>query len=106
MAGVQLLYILVYCVVLVELKEYQSTTGKLKIIKLNIRPSPLLMCVTYPGLGPTGYDYYTLDSTTSAWPQQEKFTLPRNLFSHLGFPECSCCLECSIVLGFVVIVDW
>ena len=37
---------------------------------------------------------YTLDSTAGAWSQQEIF--PRHLFSHLGFPECSCCLECKM----------
>ena len=27
---------------------------------------------------------------------QVKFTLPGHLFTHFGFPECPCCLECNI----------
>ena len=38
----------------------------------------------------------TLDSTAGAWPKQVKFTLPGHIFTHLGYPECSCCLECNI----------
>ena len=38
---------------------------------------------------------YALDSRTGAWPQQVKFTLPGNLFTYLGFPECPCCLKCN-----------
>ena len=31
-----------------------------------------------------------------SWPQQVKFTLSGHLFTHLGFPEFPCCLECDI----------
>ena len=39
---------------------------------------------------------YTLDSTVGALPKQMEITLPGYLFTHLGFPECSCCLESEI----------
>ena len=39
---------------------------------------------------------YTLDSTVGAWPQLVMFTIPGYLFTHLGFPECSRCLEYNI----------
>ena len=32
---------------------------------------------------------YTLDSTADVWPHQDKFILPRHLFSHLGFRDLS-----------------
>ena len=53
-------------------------------------PYSLLMCVTYPGLDPTGYE-----QLYSFIPQQVKFTLPGHIFTHLGFPECPYCLECN-----------
>ena len=49
----------------------------------------------------------TLDSTAGVWSQQVKFTLPRHLFTHLGFPECPCCLQCNInfIPDFVKYMD-
>ena len=40
---------------------------------------------------------YTLDSTVGSWPYHVKFTHPGHIFTHLGFPECPCCLECAMV---------
>ena len=52
----------------------------------------LCCCVLHtPDLTPPDMTDYTLDSTTGAWPHQEKAH-----FLTLGFPECSCCLECNI----------
>ena len=36
----------------------------------------------------------TINPTRFILPQQVKFTLPGHLYTHLGFPECPCCLEC------------
>ena len=55
--------------------------------------------LTWPDM--TGY---SLDFMADAWPHQVKFTLPGNLFTHLGFPECPCFLECDIIPGFVTFV--
>ena len=49
--------------------------------------------------------YYTLDFTAGAWPQQEKFTLPRHLFSHLGFPSVRVVFSVISIPGFVLIID-
>ena len=68
-----------------------------------VRPSSLLMCVAYTEFDLAGYDcmvIYTLDSTVGALPRQVKFTLPGHLFTHLGFPKCSCCLERDIYPRF------
>ena len=48
----------------------------------------LCWCVLHtPDFTPLDMTGYTLDSTAGAWPEQQKFTLPRHtLFSHLGFP--------------------
>ena len=57
----------------------------------------LCWCVLHtPDLNPPDMNDYTLDSTVGGWQQQEKFTLHRHLFSHLGFSEYSCCLESNI----------
>ena len=48
---------------------------------------------------------YTFDNTAGAWPQQEKFTLPRHLFSHLGFPSVRVVFSVISIPGFVLIMD-
>ena len=47
-------------------------------------------------LTPPDMTGHTINSTAGAWPHQVKFTPPGHLFTHLGFPECPCCLECDI----------
>ena len=57
----------------------------------------LCWCVLHtPDLTPLDMTSYTLDSTAGSWSQHVNFTLPEHLFTHLGFPECPCCLECNI----------
>ena len=53
------------------------------------------LCVT-PDLTSPDMTGYTLDSTAGAWPQHVTFTLPRYLFTNLGFPECLYCIEYNI----------
>ena len=49
---------------------------------------------------------YALDSTAGAWPQQVKFTLPRHLFTHLGFSSVRVVLmSITFIPGFVMIMD-
>ena len=48
---------------------------------------------------------YNLDSTAGAWPQQVKFTLPRHLFTHLGFQSVRAVLSITFIPGFVMIMD-
>ena len=38
---------------------------------------------------------YILFYTLGVWSQQEKFAL------HSSFSECTCCLECVVISGFV-----
>ena len=38
-----------------------------------------------------------------AWLHQMKFTLPRHIFTHLGFPSAR--LYVTFIPGFVVIMD-
>ena len=45
---------------------------------------------------------YTLDYTTGAWSQDVRFTRLRHLFTHIGFPECPCCLEFDINYQLVI----
>ena len=47
---------------------------------------------------------YTLDFTAGALPQQVNFTLPRHLFTHLGFPSVLVALSVTFIPGFVMIV--
>ena len=57
-------------------------------------------CVLYtPDLTSPDTIGYTIDSTTGAWSHKLKFTLPRHLFTHLGFPVYPCCLGCKFVPG-------
>ena len=47
------------------------------------------------------YGWTSFDSTEgrvweSALPQQAKFTFPGHIFTHFGFSECRCCLQCNI----------
>ena len=56
---------------------------------------------TYNGFDLIGY---TLDSMAGAWPQQVKFTLPRHLFIHLGFPSVHVVSSVTFIPGFVVII--
>ena len=49
-----------------------------------------------PGLTSQDMTEYILDAMAGGWPQQLKFTFPVHLFTHLGFPECPCCLVCDI----------
>ena len=42
---------------------------------------------------------FIIDYTAGVWPQQMKLTLREQLFTHRGFPECPCCLECNIYSG-------
>ena len=54
-------------------------------------------CVLHtPDLTPSDMTGYSLGFTAGACPQQVKFTLPGYIFTHLGFPDCPCCLECNI----------
>ena len=39
---------------------------------------------------------YTIAYTVDACPHQVKFILPGHIFTYLGFPECSCCIDCEI----------
>ena len=48
---------------------------------------------------------YALDSKAGARPQQMKFTLPRNLFTHLGLPSVRVVLSVTFIPGFVMIMD-
>ena len=41
-------------------------------------------------------DVLIFGSTADVLPQQVKFTFPGNLFTHFGFPEWPCCLQCNI----------
>ena len=53
----------------------------------------LCWCVLHaPCLNSPGATGCALNSTTGAWPKQEKFTLSRHIFSNLGFPAYFCCL--------------
>ena len=66
------------------------------------------VCLHTPGLTSAAKTGYTPDSTTGAWPYHVKFTPIGHLFTHLGFPECPCSLECIYVTcipGFVIIMD-
>ena len=47
---------------------------------------------------------YTFDSMAGARPQQEKFTLPWHLFSHLGFPGVRVVFSVIFIPGFVMIM--
>ena len=49
-----------------------------------VRPSHLLMGVTYTGFDLTGNDWLYSDSTADVWPQQAQLTLPVLLFRHFG----------------------
>ena len=72
----------------------------------------LCWCVLHaPYLSSPDVTGYAIDSKTGAWPQQDEFSLPRHLFSHLGFLECSCCIECYIYPRLchdcgLMIFDW
>ena len=46
-----------------------------------------------------------VSSTAGARPQQVKFTLPRHLFTHLGFPSVRVVLNITFIPGFVMIMD-
>ena len=59
--------------------------------------SPFTVLVLHtPDLTSLGMNGYTLDSTAGVWSQLVKFTLPGQLFTHLEFHECPCCLGCNI----------
>ena len=60
-----------------------------------VGPCPLLMCVTYTEFYLIG-DYRLHAWIHGAWPHQLRFNLLAYLFTHEGFPECLCCLECNI----------
>ena len=71
----------------------------------------LCWCVLHnPDMTQTDMTGYTLDCTAGSWSQQDKFILPRHLFSHLGFPDSPCCLGCNmcsrLVMTWYWIVDW
>ena len=62
----------------------------------------LQLIISTPDLTSPDMTSYTLDSTAGAWPHQVKFTLPGHLFTHLGFPECPCCLGVTFIPSFVM----
>ena len=43
--------------------------------------------------------------SAGAWPHQVKFTLPRHLFTHLGFPSVRVVLSITFIPGFVIIME-
>ena len=57
----------------------------------------MLICVTFPGFDPTGYDWLY---TAGAWPHQVQFTLPGHPLTHLGFPECRAVLSVTFIPDF------
>ena len=63
-------------------------------------------CVLHtPDLTPPDMTGCTLDSTAGAWPYKVKFTLPRNLLTHLGFPSVRVVLNVTFIPVFVMIMD-
>ena len=59
----------------------------------------------FPSLSSPDVTGYALDSTAGAWPQQMKFTLPRHIFTQLGFPSVRVVLNMTFIPGFVMIMD-
>ena len=59
----------------------------------------------WPFWGDLFLNHNTLHSTAGAWPHQVKFTLPRHLFTHLGFPSVRVVLSITFIPGIVMIMD-
>ena len=63
------------------------------------------LILTYTVFYLTGYNWLYSWSSAGACPQQLLLTLPWNLFTLLGFPECPCSLECNIYSRLVMFID-
>ena len=79
----------------------------IKILPFHIfvRPSPLLMCVTYPGLDPTGYDWLY------SWFHGECVATAGAVYSSYApittlFPSVRVVFSVTFIPGFVMEMDY